>query len=92
MDIQCHNEIAELGRNGLALFVFKAKRVTNWGYSIDEAEKLARVTTLFQTVGDNMTTDSASQAMISTLKGYEMGVDEAEDIVDRYNEVLLCAS
>lgn len=35
-----------------------------------------------------MTTDSASEAMISTLKAYEMGVDEAESIVDRYNEIL----
>lgn len=34
-----------------------------------------------------MTTDSASEAMISTLKAYEMGVDDAESIVDRYNEI-----
>ena len=57
------------------------------GYSIDEAEKLARATTLFQTVGDNMTTESASSAMISTLKGFEMGADHAIDIVDKYNIV-----
>lgn len=57
------------------------------GFSIEDSEKLARVTTMFQTVGDNMTTDTASQAMISTLKAYEMGVNDAEDIVDRYNEV-----
>lgn len=34
-----------------------------------------------------MTTDSASEAMISTLKAYEMGVDDAESVVDRYNEI-----
>jgi len=34
-----------------------------------------------------MTAESASEAMISTLKGFNMGVDEAERIVDRYNEV-----
>ena len=57
------------------------------GYNVDQAEELARVTTLFKTVGDNMTAESASEAMISTLKGFSMGVDEAERIVDRYNEV-----
>ena len=57
------------------------------GYSVDDAEKLARVTTLFQTVGDNMTTESASEAMISTIKAFDMGVNQAEGIVDRYNEV-----
>lgn len=44
------------------------------GYSLDEAEKLARVTTLFQTVGDNMTAETASKSMISTLKGYEVSL------------------
>lgn len=58
------------------------------GFKIDEAEQLARITTLFQTVGDNMTTESASEAMISTLKGFEMGVNQAEDIVDKYNIIL----
>ena len=57
------------------------------GYDIGEAEELARVSTLFQTVGDNMTAETASQAMISTIKAYGMGVDEAESIVDKYNEV-----
>jgi len=50
---------------------------------------LSRVTTLFQTVGDNMTAETASEAMISTLKAYGMGVDQAEHIVDQYNEVNL---
>lgn len=34
-----------------------------------------------------MTAESASKAMISTLKGFDMGVDTAESIVDRYTEV-----
>lgn len=57
------------------------------GYSISDAEELARITTLFQTVGDNMTAETASQAMISTIKAYGMQVDEVESIVDKYNEV-----
>lgn len=60
------------------------------GYSIDEAEKLSRVTTLFQTVGDNMTQETASQALVSTLKGFQMDADQAIDIVDKFNEVECC--
>ena len=57
------------------------------GYSIEDAEKLAKVSTLFQTVGDNMTAESASKAMISTLKGFDMAADEAMSVVDKYTEV-----
>lgn len=42
---------------------------------------------MFQTVGDNMTQESASQSLVSTLQGYQLGVDKAEDIIDKYNEV-----
>lgn len=57
------------------------------GYSVDNAEKLAKVTTLFRTVGDNMTSEDSSSYLISTLKGFGKAADEAEDIVDVYNEV-----
>jgi len=57
------------------------------GYSVDDAEKLAKVTTLFMTVGDNMTSEDSSSYLISTLKGFGKAADEAEDIVDVYNEV-----
>lgn len=57
------------------------------GYGIEDAEELARVTTLFKNVGDNLTTDTASEYLISTLKGFEMKSDEALTIVDKFNEV-----
>lgn len=57
------------------------------GYSVDDAEKLAKVTTLFRTVGDNMTSEDSSSYLISTLKGFGKAADEAESIVDVYNEV-----
>ena len=57
------------------------------GYSVDDAEKLARVTTLYQTVGDNMTQQTASESLISTMKGFQLEADEAESVVDRINEV-----
>ena len=34
-----------------------------------------------------MTAETASEAMISTLKAYSISVDESERIVDQYNEI-----
>ena len=57
------------------------------GYDVDQAEELARVTTLFKTVGDNMSADDASSYLVSTMQGFQIAADQAEDIVDKYNEV-----
>lgn len=57
------------------------------GYSIQEAEKLADVTTLLEKVGDNMTQESASSGLTSTLKGFQKTADEAQKIVDAANAV-----
>lgn len=57
------------------------------GYGIDQAEELARVTQLYKNVGDNMTQQNASEFLISTLKGFQMDAEEAESIVDKFNDV-----
>ncbi|MGF0101974.1 phage tail tape measure protein [Bariatricus sp. SGI.019] len=57
------------------------------GYSVQEAEKLADVTTLLEKVGDNMTQESASSGLTSTLKGFQKSADEAQKIVDAVNSV-----
>lgn len=57
------------------------------GYGMEEAEKLADATTLLQTVGDNMTQESASKAIISTLSGFKLDTTEVGRVVDLYNEV-----
>lgn len=57
------------------------------GYNVDQAEELARVTTLFQNVGDNMSAEDASSYLISTLQGFHLVADDAEDVIDKYNEV-----
>lgn len=57
------------------------------GYNIEDAEELARVTTLFQKVGDNMTQESASQSLVSMLQGFQMDASQSERIVDSVNEV-----
>ncbi len=40
------------------------------GWSLDDAKKLSDVTTLYQRVGDNMTQESASESLVSTLQGF----------------------
>ena len=57
------------------------------GYNLDDSKVLSDLTTLYQRVGDNMTQESASEALISTLQGYQMTADQAEHIVDAFNEV-----
>ena len=60
------------------------------GYNVDQAEELARVTTLFKTVGDNMSAEDASSYLVSTMQGFQLAADQAESIVDKYNEVDSC--
>ena len=57
------------------------------GYSLEDAQKLADATTLLQTVGDNMTQENTSQALVSTLQGFQLDASEAQHIVDKFNEV-----
>ena len=57
------------------------------GYDIDQAEELARVTQMLQTVGDNMTQESASSSLISILQGYHIDPSQAERTIDSINEV-----
>ncbi len=62
------------------------------GYSLDEAKQLSDMTTLLQKVGDNMTQESSSEGLISTLRGFKMQASEAQKIVDVANEVNFAAS
>lgn len=57
------------------------------GYGIDEAEQLAKVSQLYVNVGDGIDMDSANESLISTLQGFQLPVDEAESIIDKFNEV-----
>ena len=57
------------------------------GYSNSESEKLAGLTSLYQNVGDNMTQESASKSLVSTLQGFKIDASEAEAVVDKINAV-----
>ena len=57
------------------------------GFSIPESEELARVTQLYVNVGDNMSTETASENLISTLQGFQLEAEDSENIVSMFNEV-----
>lgn len=57
------------------------------GYDFEASKKLSDATTLMQKVGDNMTQESASKGIISTLSGFKMDADEVTKIVDVANEI-----
>lgn len=57
------------------------------GYSIPDAKQLAEVSQLYKNVGDGINIDEANESLISTLKGFQLEADQAEHIVDIFNEV-----
>lgn len=57
------------------------------GYNIPDSKELARVSLLYKNVGDNITIDEANESLVSTLQGYKLAADDAEHIIDVFNEV-----
>lgn len=58
------------------------------GFSLDEASGLADAAIIYKNVGDGISDIStASESIISTMKGFGMEASEAMAIVDRFNEV-----
>lgn len=57
------------------------------GYGLPDAEALGRVATLYENVGDGITTTEASQSIISTMKAFGYEANRAEEIIDKFNEV-----
>ena len=60
---------------------------TKLGYNLQDSAELARLTTLYQNIGDDMTQESAAESLVSTLQGFQMLPEEASHIVDAFNEV-----
>ena len=57
------------------------------GYNIDQAEELARISTLYKNVGDGIDIETANNSLISTLQGFQLDASQAESIIDKFNEV-----
>jgi TP901 family phage tail tape measure protein len=77
---------------GVTLDVIKS--TTEWarlGYTIQQAQQLAKQTIVYQNVGDIDSAEEASTALISAVKGFGLEVDvegrNIAKVVDIYNEV-----
>lgn len=57
------------------------------GYGLEEAKELSNATTLIQRVGDNMTQQTSSEGLVSTLQGFRLEADEVMRVIDEINEV-----
>lgn len=57
------------------------------GYKLPDSKELARVALLYKNVGDGIDIDTANESLISTLRGFKMEADEAEKIIDIFNNV-----
>ncbi|MFB4327360.1 phage tail tape measure protein [Paenibacillus sp. CR_12] len=81
------NEIGGLTVN----VINSATEWANLGYSINQSKALAKQTLVLQNVGDFDSVEQASKALLSTIKGFGIEVDNegknVANIVDIYNEV-----
>lgn len=63
---------------------------TDWsrnGYNLPDSKKLAEVAQLYKNIGDGIDIDEANTSLISTLQGFQLDADQAEHIIDVFNEV-----
>lgn len=62
------------------------------GYDLKQSEELAKVAQIYKNVGDGIDIDEANSSLISTLQGFKLQADDAEHIIDVFNEVNKLAS
>jgi TP901 family phage tail tape measure protein len=56
------------------------------GYTLSESQKLAEQALIYSNISDQSIEDS-TQSIISTLKGFQLGVNDVIHVMDSYNEV-----
>lgn len=59
------------------------------GYSLEDAEELAKVAVIYKNVGDGIDISEANESLISTLQGFQLEADSALSIIDKFNEVAM---
>lgn len=58
------------------------------GYALEDAQRLAEIANIYAVVGDGVdNVETATSSIISTMKAFNITVDDAITIVDKYNEV-----
>ena len=57
------------------------------GYSMEDSTKLAKSAAIYKNVGDGIDIDTATENIISTLRGFQQEVDDVPKMIDIFNEV-----
>ncbi|MCQ2543383.1 MAG: phage tail tape measure protein [Lachnospiraceae bacterium] len=57
------------------------------GYSIGEAEELAKSATVYRNVGELDSIQDATESIVSTMKAFKVEANDAMQIVDKFNKV-----
>lgn len=91
-DFDSYADIAKEVRGTISDTIAATADWSKNGYSIPDAKQLAEVSQLYKNVGDGIDINTANESLISTLKGFKLEADQAEHIVDVFNEVDLLAS
>lgn len=86
-DFDSYADIAKEVRGTISDTIAATADWSKNGYSIPDAKQLAEVSQLYKNVGDGIDIDTANESLISTLKGFQLEADQAEHIVDVFNEV-----
>lgn len=86
-DFDSYADIAKEVRGTISDTIAATADWSKNGYSIPDAKQLAEVSQLYKNVGDGIDIDAANESLISTLKGFRLEADQAEHIVDVFNEV-----
>nr|DAN21771.1 MAG TPA_asm: minor tail protein [Bacteriophage sp.] len=86
-DFDSYADIAKEVRGTISDTIAATADWSKNGYSIPDAKQLAEVSQLYKNVGDGIDINTANESLISTLKGFKLEADQAEHIVDVFNEV-----
>ena len=86
-DFDSYADIAKEVRGTISDTIAATADWSKNGYSIPDAKQLAEISQLYKNVGDGIDIDTANESLISTLKGFQLEADQAEHIVDVFNEV-----
>ena len=91
-DFDSYADIAKEVRGTISDTIAATSDWSKNGYSIPDSKQLAEVSQLYKNVGDGINIDEANESLISTLQGFKLEADQAEHIVDVFNEVDILAS
>ena len=86
-DFDSYADIAKEVRGTISDTIAATADWSKNGYSIPGAKQLAEISQLYKNVGDGINIDEANESLISTLRGFQLEADQAEHIVDVFNEV-----